>query len=70
MLCTAFWRKNLITFVLKPTNKGRFSLNNFKYLAKDGNVSKIKAYICNVKILKGHEAAAPQTAAYFMPSVN
>ena len=25
------------------------------------------AYICNVKTYEGHEAAAPQTAAYFVP---
>ena len=31
------------------------------------NINK-NAYICIVKILKGHEAAAPNKAAYFVPT--
>ena len=39
-------------------------LNNFPNCLED--IDK-KYYLCIVKILKGHEAAAPNKAAYFVP---
>jgi hypothetical protein len=42
-------------------------LNNFNILADCLEVLRKNAYICTVKTLKGHEAAAPKKAAYFVP---
>ena len=44
-------------------------LNNLKNNSDLAQRMKYFSYICNVKTLKGHEAAAPNKAAYFVPDV-